>query len=124
MHVQVVRLEQGAVGPRVALKTPGGVIWAYWRGDPPSRGQFTDVELAVTRVLTWGEELEPVSDAEAGEPTLGVLDGTLEVVDEEGTVTLLVGSSLVILSAKGTPPAPGTRVRLRNCEIAAYPTHL
>ena len=63
------------LGPRVALKTPGGVIWAYWRGDPPSRGQFTDVELAVTRVLTWGEELEPISEASAGEPTLGVLDG-------------------------------------------------
>lgn len=124
MHAQVVRLEQGAVGPRVALKTPGGVIWVYWRGDAPTRGQFTDVELAVTRVLTWGEELEPVSEAAAGEPTLGVLDGTLEAADAEGTVTLRVGVWPVILSAKGTAPAPGTRVRLRNCEIAAYPAHL
>lgn len=124
MEAQVVRLEQGAIGPRIALKTPGGVIWVYWRGDPPTRGQFTDVELAVTRVLTWGEELEPVSAAEAREPTLGVLDGTLEAVDAEGTVTLRVGHSIVILSAKGTPPAPGTHVRLRNCEITAYPTYL
>ncbi|MFP2910226.1 hypothetical protein ACLESD_35340 [Pyxidicoccus sp. 3LFB2] len=124
MQAQVVRLEQGDIGPRIALKTPGGVVWVYWRGDPPTRGQFTDVELAVTRVLTWGEELEPVSAAEAGEPTLGVLDGTLEAVDAEGTVTLRVGHSPVILSAKGTPPAPGTRVRLRNCEITAYPTYL
>jgi hypothetical protein len=124
MEAQVVRLEQGAVGPRVALKTPGGVIWAYWPGDPPMRGQYTDVELAVTRVLTWGEELEQVPEAEAGEPTLGCLDGTLEAVDAEGTVTLRVGHAQVILSARGTPPAPGSRVRLRNCEITAYPTHL
>jgi hypothetical protein len=122
MHAQVVRLEQGDIGPRIALKTPGGIVWVYWRGDPPTKGQFTDVELAVTRVLTWGEELEPVS--EVREPTLGVLDGTLEAVDAEGTVTLRVGTSQVILSARGTPPAPGTRVRLRNCEIAAYPAHL
>ncbi|QSQ21154.1 hypothetical protein JY651_39105 [Pyxidicoccus parkwayensis] len=122
MHAQVVRLEQGDIGPRIALKTPGGIVWVYWRGDPPTKGQFTDVELAVTRVLTWGEELEPVS--EVREPTLGVLDGTLEAVDAEGTVTLRVGTAQVILSARGTPPAPGTRVRLRNCEIAAYPAHL
>ncbi|MBZ4419809.1 hypothetical protein [Myxococcus sp. RHSTA-1-4] len=124
MQAQVVRLEQGEVGPRVALKTPGGVIWAYWRGDPPTRGQYTDVELAITRVLTWGEELEQVSAAQAAEPTLGCLDGTLEAVDAEGTVTLRVGYAQVILSARGTPPAPGSHVRLRNCEITAYPTHL
>jgi hypothetical protein len=124
MHAQVVRLEQGEVGPRVALKTPGGVVWAYWRGDPPTRGQYTDVELAITRVLTWGEELVPVSAAQAEEPTLGCLDGTLEAVDAEGTVTLRVGTARVILSARGTPPAPGTHVRLRDCEITAYPTHL
>jgi len=124
MQVQVIRLEQGDVGPRVTLKTPGGVIWVYWRGEPPTRGQFTDVELAVTRVLTWGEELEPVSAAKAAEPTLGVLDGTLEALDADGTVVLRVGASPVILSAQGTPPVPGTHVRLRNCEITAYPTHL
>ncbi|WP_164011217.1 hypothetical protein [Pyxidicoccus trucidator] len=124
MEVQVIRLEQGDIGPRIALKTQGGVIWVYWRGDPPTRGQFTNVELAVSRVLTWGEELETVSAAEAGEPTLGVLDGTLETVDADGTVILRVGHSVVMLSAEGTPPAPGTRVRLRNCEITAYPTNL
>lgn len=124
MHAQVVRLEQAEVGPRVALKTPGGVVWVYWRGDPPTRGQYTDVELAITRVLTWGEELVSVSAAQAEEPTLGCLDGTLEAVDAEGTVTLRVGLALVILSARGTPPAPGTHVRLRDCEITAYPTHL
>ncbi|NMO18364.1 hypothetical protein HPC49_34820 [Pyxidicoccus fallax] len=124
MQAQVVRLEQAEVGARVALKTPGGVVWVYWPGEPPTRGQFTDVELAVTRVLTWGEELEPVSAAEAREPTLGCLDGTLESVDAEGTVTLRVGPARVILSARGTPPALGSHVRLRNCEITAYPAHL
>lgn len=127
MQVQVVRVEGTEAGLRTALKTSGGIIWAYWRGDPPTRGQFTDVELAVTRVVSWGQELEPV-EAESGQPggrtALEVLYGTLERIDADGSAELRVGGATLHVSTQGTPPPPGTKVRLSGCEITAYPSYL
>ncbi|HZI15669.1 MAG TPA: hypothetical protein VE153_35205 [Myxococcus sp.] len=123
MQVQVVRVEQGEAGLRAALKTSGGIIWAYWRGDPPTRGQFTDVELAVTRVVSWGQELEPLTEG-AGRAALEVLHGTLERIDADGSAELRVGGATLIVSTQGTPPPVGTKVRLSGCEITAYPSYL
>lgn len=123
MHVQVLRLEQGGDGWRVALRTAGGVVRAHWRGgEPPARGAFTDVELAVAGVVEWGRELGPHSDD--GAAALECLQGTLEHLDPDGTARLRVGADVVLLATRGAPPALGTGVRLRGCEIAAYPAHL
>jgi hypothetical protein len=123
MQVQVVRVEQGEAGLRAALKTSGGIIWAYWRGDPPTRGQFTDVELAVTRVVSWGQELEPLTE-DAGRAALEVLHGTLVRIDADGSAELRVGGATLHVSTQGTPPPVGTKVRLSGCEITAYPSYL
>lgn len=127
MRVQVLRLEVGEAGPRVALKTPGGVFWAYWRGEPPTRGAFTDVELAIAGVVEWGRELTALSGPGgdgAGGAALECLNGTLEHLDADGTATVRVGGDAVLVATRGRAPALGTGVRLRGCEIAAYPAHL
>lgn len=126
MHVQVVRVEAGENGLRTALKTSGGVVWTYWRGDPPTRGQFIDAELAIAGALTWGRELEPLTseDATASPAALGVLHAVLERYESDGTAVLRVGNGVVLVTTRGTPPTEGTPVRLRGGELTAYPTHL
>lgn len=122
MRVQVVRLESGEAGLRAALKTSGGVVWAYWRGPPPTRGVFTDVELAVTRVLDWGRELQPLTAEDGEAAPFEVLHGTLERVDADGSAELRVGTDTLHLATRGAPPPPGTPLRLRGVELTAYPS--
>lgn len=128
MRVQVVRVESGEGGVRTALKTAGGVVWTYWRGDPPTRAQFSDVELAITAPVTWGRQLEIVrADDTANEgatslpPALGCLHAVLESIDQDGVALLRVGDGLVLVETTGAAPAPGTQLRLRACELTAYP---
>ena len=122
MRVQVVRLESGEAGLRAALKTSGGVVWAYWRGDPPTRGVFTDVELAVTRVLDWGRELQPLTEETGQTAPLEVLHGTVVRVDPDGSAQLRVGDGVLHVATQGAPPPPGTRFRLGGVELTAYPS--
>ena len=122
MYVQIVRLESGEAGLRAALKTTGGVVWAYWRGDAPTRGQYAEVELAVTKVLDWGRELQPLDDGTEQTAPFEVLHGRLERSDPDGTTELWIGGDILHVQTQGVAPPPGTRLRLRGVELTAYPT--
>jgi hypothetical protein len=130
MRVRVVRMEEGESGLRTALLTEGGVVWTYWRGESPTAGQSVDVELAISAELTWGRELEVIADEDdspgaltAG-AALGCLHAVLERTEPDGAAVLRVSEGILLVFAKGEPPPPGTRLRVRGCEITAYPVHL
>lgn len=101
---------------------------AEWYGAPPTVEREYDVELEIPQALTWGKEITPESKTR---PTIGVTEdgynyiiGFLEQVEEDGCLTIRLGSSIVLIEATGTAIIGGGYVRVRFERLVLYDTGL
>jgi hypothetical protein len=70
--------------------------------------------------LIWGTDIvamPPAPPRIAHGPTGITLDATLESIEDDGTATLRLGPSLVLIETEGAAPPAGTPVRVQIGEM-------
>jgi|GEM_PF-801211 len=111
----------------VTFLSPYGQGEAEWRGQPPTLGQQYSVELELPQPLAWGQEITPASDPT---PAVGTEEdghfmvALVEQVDEDGCVTVRVGSSIVLLETTGMATVVGGYIRVRFDRLILFDTGL
>ncbi len=105
---------------RVAFSSDLGAAEAGWLGDLPEAERDYHVEIAINDRLIWGTDIVATSPAPpriAQGPAGITLDATLESLEDDGTGTLRLGPSLVLIDTEGAAPPAGTPVRVQIGEM-------
>jgi hypothetical protein len=99
-----------------------GKGWALWAGEQPSRGETCHVELELQGVLRWGTDIKanpnPGARLESDRSHVtiaGVLEDT-----RDGSASIRVGQSLLLISTSGEPLAQGSWVRVTAPKLLLY----
>lgn len=125
MRIRIAEVNDGA-SPQVRFSSAVGHATAVWRGGAPPRAGEQDVELEIPDSLRWGQDLRERPGAAMGiEQTEGAyrLRGCA-VSLEAGVFTVDVGGAIIMLDAKGDPPAgvAGRMLEFDSPVLELYPT--
>lgn len=109
----------------VECETDLGDLVALWRGDePPQVGIAQHVEVDTIGALIWVDGRRIIDAHGAGEHAQ-VLTGLVEDIEGE-TVTVRIGSGVVLLDVQGDPPlgVVGRPVSVRPAAFQLWPIDL
>lgn len=127
MFVEIIRINQNDDEyPIVEFITSIGLGKGFWRSGPLERLGHYDVELDFEDEIFWGLTIYEVKSKETyikidGDYT--IIQGQLESIDKDNTFVIRLGKAIVFCEAKGTPPLPGTFVRVKLQKVSLYDTH-
>lgn len=101
--------------------TVGDQSWrGEWRGTAPPKPGLVDVEVDVLGELRWTAPRTLTGTTDGG----NVVVGHVEDSDADGTVTLRVGSGIVLVGMPDDGPLPrlGETLRLERVGLSFFPT--
>jgi hypothetical protein len=123
MRVHVDSLAHSSLlGTVVSFHTALGSASATWVGGEPDICGTYEVETQIRDTMEWGRTAVPqqgTQEALTSSETSVTLQGELISVDGRAAV-LRIGDSLALFEAVGTPPPPGTYVRIEFATLYLY----
>src|SRR5262245_22025273 len=116
MRVRIVSLGDNLSSSiEVTFSTRYGMGKGKWIGQLPYVGSEYVVEFDIKEGLVWGSTISQISSrvfAVRQEGSQMILQGEIESMDPDGSCTLRIGDSLMLLVVTGKMPSPGTFVMI------------
>ncbi len=111
----------------VAFHTNVGSGKAIWQGGIPQVGKDYHVEFDIPDTLTWGRDLIEANNAGFSISSSAdnlLLQGQIEQVDEDGSITVRVGDALILAQANAGKKALGKHVQIIAKRASLYDTNI
>lgn len=126
MKIKIVDIEKKEGKTIVTYESEYGSANAFWEGDSPQREKEYFVEIEVSGVLGWGDDIyqSEVEKTGIGEiiDTNTIFNGYLESVDEDGYTTIRIGDSILCVQTKGESCPIGTFVEIIADKVTIFDT--
>ncbi|MNJ49367.1 hypothetical protein D3C77_445910 [compost metagenome] len=130
MKIEIRSLKELNNNTIVQFMTQYGEGTGIWQGLPPKVNEVYDVELEITDVLSWGDNIAACSASHYAIQITGksyCYTGKLEAIHNEEdicVVTVRIDNSILLLETIGTPSEVGCFVTFTIHNILLYDTDI